>query len=60
MLKIQTIKTCNGYMVRITKGITIAQGEGKTLKGARDLAFALLEQSKCSCLACNNPLNIPF
>lgn len=45
-MKLERIKTKDGWKIRLTQGATITQAEGKTLKGAMRLAFELLRLSK--------------
>lgn len=42
-MKLSRIKTETGWIVRLEEGVTITQGEGKTLKEAMLQAFSLLE-----------------
>ena len=42
-MQLERIKTKRGWIVRLEEGVSITQGEGKTLKEAMSQAFSLLE-----------------
>lgn len=42
-MRLSKIRTETGWIVRLSKGVTITQGEGATLEAAMLQAFTLLE-----------------